>query len=147
MQHNAYRSLVATRRPRAPLLRNMLLAFLVGGLLSVIGQLVQNFFVGLGLPTSAATAPTAVVMVGLAAAATALGVYDRLVEWAGMGAILPITGFANAMVAPAMEFRREGLVLGTGARLFQIAGPVLTFGLMAAFAVGLVHWLLGVFVP
>jgi stage V sporulation protein AC len=138
-----YRLLVKRANPRAPVARNVLLAFAVGGGIGVIGQLVQNFFVGLGMSTTAAAAPTAVVMVGLAAVFTALGWYDQLVTWAGMGAVLPITGFANAMVAPAMEFRREGLVLGTGARIFQVAGPVLTFGLVAAFLVGLGHLVAG----
>jgi len=138
-----YLARVRSVRPRANLGRNVLLSFLMGGAIALAGQLVHMGFARLGLAGEAADAPTAVVLVGLAALLTALGVYDRLVEWGGMGAVLPITGFANAMVAPAMEFRREGLVLGMGARMFQVAGPVLAFGLMTAFLVGLGHLALG----
>jgi stage V sporulation protein AC len=133
-----YWTLAKSAEPKAPWLRNGLLAFLVGGTICTIGQAVQSGFVAMGMTKEAAVAPTAVVLVGAAAVLTALGVYDRIVAWAGMGGALPITGFANAMVSPAMEFRREGLVLGTGARIFQVAGPVLTFGLMTAFVAGLV---------
>lgn len=99
-------------------------------------------FMQQGMSAKEATSPTTVVMIGLGALLTGLGWYDRIVKRGGMGGSLPITGFANAMVAPAMEYRTEGLVLGVGAKLFTVAGPVLTYGLAAAFVVGLIRYLL-----
>jgi stage V sporulation protein AC len=90
-----------------------------------------------------AAPPTTVVMIGIGALLTGLGWYDRVVRWGGMGGSLPVTGFANSMVAPAMEFRREGFVLGVGAKLFTVAGPVLAYGLLAAFVMGVFRLITG----
>lgn len=138
MDAQTYVRRARTVEPPLPYVRNAALAFLGGGAICTIGQAVMNFFVSYGFKPPDATAPTAVVMVFLAAAATALGFYDNLAEWLGMGAGLPITGFANAIVAPAMEFRPEGLILGTAARMFQIAGPVIAFGMATSFVAGVV---------
>ncbi len=138
-----YLALAAKHRPPTPVWMNAVRAFGVGGTVCVIGQLVTDFFVAHGQPASKAASPTAVVMVGLGALFTGLGLYDRLVRSGGMGGSLPISGFANAMVAPAMEYRREGLVLGVGAKLFTVAGPVLAYGLGSAFVVGLVRLVVG----
>lgn len=127
--------------PPRPIWRNLIWAFLVGGIICEAGQLVQWFFVNQGMSTEAATPPTVVVMIGLGALLTGLGIYDRIVKRGGMGGTLPITGFANAMVAPAMEFKTEGLVMGIGARLFSVAGPVLVYGMSAAFVVGALRYL------
>ncbi|MCL5115668.1 MAG: SpoVA/SpoVAEb family sporulation membrane protein, partial [Firmicutes bacterium] len=125
-----------------PIARNLMLAFLVGGLICVVGQVVQWFFMQQGMSSKAASSPTSVVMIGIGALLTGLGWYDRVVKWGGMGGSLPITGFANAMVAPAMEFKTEGLIMGIGARLFTIAGPVLVYGMAAAFVVSAIRYLL-----
>lgn len=138
MKDAQYLKRASALTPPVPLLRNALLAFVVGGAICTIGQIVWEGFVAYGFPDADAFGPTAIVMVFLSALLTALGLYDRIAQRAGMGASLPITGFANAMVAPAMEFRTEGLVLGTGARMFQLAGPVLVYGLVTAFAAGVV---------
>lgn len=138
MEDKEYQQLVKSIEPPIPYLKNATLAFLVGGAVCTLGQWVLNSFVAMGFGPEDAAAPTSVVMVFLAASLTALGLYDRIATWAGMGTALPITGFANSVVAPAMEFRREGLVLGTGARMFQLAGPVIAFGMATAFLVGLV---------
>ncbi len=140
----AYQELARRHRPRVPAAANVTRAFVVGGILSVLGQLVMMFFEHHGYQASEAASPTAVVMIGLGALLTGLGWYDRIVRWGGMGGSLPISGFANAIVAPAMEYKREGAVLGVGAKMFTVAGPVLAYGMAAAFAVGLVRWLLGV---
>lgn len=137
-----YQDMASQMRPRKPLLKNALWAFFVGGLISEVGQAVQWFFMQHGLSAKEATPPMTVVMIGLGALLTGLGWYDRVVKHGGMGGSLPITGFANAMVAPAMEFRTEGLVLGVGAKLFTVAGPVLAYGLAAAFVVGLLRLLI-----
>jgi stage V sporulation protein AC len=128
--------------PKRPIAKNALWAFVVGGLISLAGQGVLWFFMRHGMTAKEASAPTSVVMIGLGALLTGLGWYDRLVKRGGMGASLPITGFANAMVAPAMEYKAEGLVMGIGARLFTIAGPVLVYGMTAAFVVGAARYLL-----
>lgn len=137
MDAKRYQSLARTAEPPAPSVRNAVLAFVAGGIICVLAQVVMNAFVSYGFPPEDATAPTAVVMVFFAAVFTAFGLYDRLVKWVGMGASLPITGFANAIVAPAMEFRSEGLVFGTAARMFQVAGPVIAFGMATSFLAGL----------
>lgn len=124
------------------MLRNVILAFLVGGAISVVGEAVRQFFLARGLGPDAAAGPTAAVMIFLGALLTGLGVYDEIGKVGGMGAFLPITGFANGIVAPAMDFKREGWVLGMGARMFVIAGPVVVFGLLTSFAVGLIHYIL-----
>ncbi len=107
-----------------------------------MGQVIESGFMSTGMTAKMAASPTAVVLIGLGALFTGLGWYDRLVKLGGMGGSLPITGFANAMVAPAMEFKTEGLVMGIGAHLFSVAGPVLVWGMSAAFVVGALRYLL-----
>ena len=142
MDAKRYQYVVKQKLPAKATLRNAAMAFVVGGLICLVGQVVMDFFVGRGFSEPAASAPTAIVMVALSTILTGFGVYDRIGQWGGMGAALPITGFANSVVAPAMEYRREGMVLGIGTRMFQVAGPVLVFGFGAAFVVGLLHVLL-----
>lgn len=128
-------------KPKPPILKNALWAFVVGGLICTLGQVIQNYFVGLGLSPKEAGGPTSAVLIFLSALFTGLGVYDELGRRAGAGSIVPITGFANSIVAPAMEFKREGYVFGVGAKMFVIAGPVIVYGLVTAFFVGLIYWL------
>ena len=116
--------------------------YIVGGLICTLGQGVLNYFVSQGMSPKEAGGPTAAVMILLGALLTGLGIYDRLGKFAGAGSFGPITGFANSIVAPALEYKREGYVLGVGARMFQIAGPVLVYGMSTAWLVGLVHWLI-----
>lgn len=131
-------------KPKPPLLKNVVWAFIVGGLICTLGQVVQNYFLSIGVAKKEAAGPTSAVMVFLGAFFTGLGVYDELGRRAGAGSIVPITGFANSIVAPAMEFKREGFVFGIGARMFVIAGPVIVYGLVTAVTVGFVYWLLRV---
>jgi stage V sporulation protein AC len=142
--NRAYRAVAQRHQPPRPVAANALRAFWLGGILCLIGEGVTRFFMAHGWSADKAASPTAVVMIGLGALATGLGWYDRLVQWGGMGGSLPITGFANSIVAPAMEFRREGLVLGVGAKLFTVAGPVLAYGMAAAFVMGVVRLVTGV---
>lgn len=135
-----YQQLAKKSRPKKPVVKNLLGAFFVGGLICTVGQGVQSIFVSYGMSETTAAGPTTVVMIGIGALLTGLGWYDRIVKIAGMGGSLPITGFANAMVAPAMEFKEEGLIMGVGARLFTVAGPVLAWGLGAAFIIGLIRY-------
>ena len=137
-----YAQLVTKTNPRPPLLKNLLWAFVVGGLICVLGQLITNYFLGLGMSKKEAGVPTTVILVFLGSFFTGLGWYDELGKHAGAGSVVPITGFANSIVAPAMEFKREGYVFGIGARMFVIAGPVLVYGMVTSFIVGFIYWLL-----
>lgn len=128
--------------PKPPILKNVLWAFVVGGLICTFGQFIMNYFIELGLAKKDATGATGAVLIFLSAFFTGLGIYDELGKRAGAGSIVPITGFANSIVAPAMEFKREGYVFGIGAKMFVIAGPVLVYGMLTAFIIGLLHWLL-----
>lgn len=145
-KQQAYRDLVKAMEPKPSLLRNMLLAFLVGGTICLIGQFVFDFFKGVEQTEAEASAITLAAMIFLGAVATGLGVYDELGELGGAGAAVPITGFSNSIVSAAMEFKREGLILGMGCKMFIIAGPVLVYGILSGFLVGLVKGtLLGYF--
>ncbi len=137
-----YETLVQQVKPKPKVLRNSVLAFLMGGAICALGQICIGFFKTQGLPTQDAALATSMVLVFLAALLTGLGIYNEMAKYAGAGMIVPITGFANSMVAPAMEFRSEGMVFGVGARLFMIAGPVLVFGIVAAWLAGLITYLL-----
>jgi stage V sporulation protein AC len=141
------RELIRRHTPARPVLGNALWAFLVGGSISAVGQIVLSFFEDRGLPRAEAGSAAAASMIFLGSLLTGLGIYDRLGRRGGMGAFLPITGFANAVTAPAMEFKREGFVLGVGARLFTVAGPVIVYALASSLLVGIVLWMLGLAEP
>ncbi len=140
MEPKEYRQRVKRLEPPRPIARNALWAFVVGGIICLIGQVVQSVLMAAGYNQETVKAPTSIIMVLLGALATAFGIYDRIAKFGGMGANLPITGFSNAVVAPAMEFKQEGPIMGTGARIFQIAGPVIAYGVLTAFVVGLLRF-------
>ncbi len=138
-----YQKRVQEEGPKPPLLLNFLRAFLVGGTISLIGQGVYDLFSLIETTPGETAATTLAGMIFLGAVATALGFYDDLGEFGGMGAAVPITGFSNSVVSAAMEFRREGFLLGIGGKIFSVAGPVLVFGILSGFVVGLVKALAG----
>ncbi|MDR1156892.1 MAG: stage V sporulation protein AC [Oscillospiraceae bacterium] len=138
ISNEEYARLVDRRSPRSPLLKNMICAFVAGGLICVGGQGLFSLYGTLGLPEEETGAAVSVTLVFLGALLTGFGVYDKLSHLAGAGTLVPITGFANAVASPAMEFRSEGFVLGTGARLFTVAGPVIVFGVVASVCYGIV---------
>ncbi|MDR3593035.1 MAG: stage V sporulation protein AC [Negativicutes bacterium] len=137
-----YQQKVDKIKPKPPLAKNLFWAFVVGGLICVVGQAIQDWFVAAGMTKKEAAGPTSAVMIFFGAFFTGLGVYDELGRKAGAGSIVPITGFANSIVAPAMEFKREGYVFGIGAKMFVIAGPVIVYGTVTAVIVGFIYWLL-----
>lgn len=140
----SYQKLVQRYKPRPPIGRNMLMAFVVGGGLCLLGQIFFNIFLGMALTPREAAAPTLAVMIFLGALATGFGIYDELAEIGGVGAAIPISGFSNTVTAAAMEFKREGFILGMGAKMFVIAGPVLVYGIITGFTVALIRvFLLG----
>lgn len=138
-----YAYLVKKESPKSPLLRDCLWAFFVGGIICTIGQVFSNFYKLRGLDTEQTATATAITMVFLGALLTGLHIYDKIAKRAGAGTIVPITGFANSIVSPAMEFKSEGLILGMAAKLFVIAGPVLVYGISASVIYGLILYLFG----
>ncbi|MBO8158687.1 stage V sporulation protein AC [Thermosyntropha sp.] len=132
-----YEDLANRCKPKPPVVKNSIWAFVVGGLICTLGQVIQNYFMGIGMSRQDASSATSIVMIFLAALATGVGIYDELGKRAGAGSIVPITGFANAIVASAMEFKREGYIFGVGARIFSVAGPTLVFGFAVALFIGL----------
>ncbi len=140
----AYRAFVKERQPKSKVASQCVKAFTVGGLICLLGQVIHDLYaMALHLDESAAGTWTSITLVALAALLTGLGLYDRIGAFAGAGSVVPITGFANSIAAPAMEFKTEGLILGTGAKLFTIAGPVLVYGVGASVICGLAYWLIG----
>ena len=140
-----YNEYIARISPRSHELRSIFRSFWVGGVICFLGQCLLMTGTGpLMLSREDAAAFTSIVLVFLASLLTGIGVYDRIGKYAGGGSIVPITGFANSIVASAMEYRREGLVMGVGARLFQIAGPVLVYGIGSSVIVGVIAWLVEV---
>ena len=143
MTPKEYDALVRQLSPKSPIWKDTALAFLVGGGICVIGQLILNGWGALGLAKNDAATATSVTLVFLSVLATALGLYHRLARYAGAGTLVPITGFANAVASPAIDFRAEGLITGTAVKMFTVAGPVIVFGTAASAVYGLVLWLLG----
>lgn len=137
-----YAALLARKSPPSPLLRDCVMAFLFGGGICTVGEGVRMFWLSRGMDTEDTAAATAITMVFFGALLTCLHLYDKLAKHAGAGTIVPITGFANAIVSPAIEYKSEGLVLGLGAKLFVIAGPVLVYGITASVIYGLVLFFL-----
>ena len=138
-----YQHMLQKESPNSPLGRDMIWAGVVGGLICVIGEAVSTFYQNRGLDTESTAAATAITMVFLGALLTGLHLYDKLAKHAGAGTIVPITGFANAIVSPAMEFKSEGLILGMAAKLFTIAGPVLVYCISASAIYGLILYFIG----
>ncbi|KKM08891.1 hypothetical protein SY88_22470 [Clostridiales bacterium PH28_bin88] len=137
-QQQAYQQLANRFKPKPTYVKNLVGAFVVGGLISLIAQLILNLFKMGGLVQKDASTATVMIMVFLGAFLTGLGIYDNIGRFAGAGSIIPITGFANSIVAPALEFKREGFIFGVGARMFTIAGPVLVYGFVISVIIGLI---------
>ena len=142
MTEKQYGKLVQELSPPSPIGKDCLWAFLVGGLICTLGQFFINWYTSLGLEKQDASTAASMTLVALSALATGLSLYDNLAKHAGAGTLVPITGFANAIAAPAVEFKTEGFILGVGAKMFTIAGPVIVYGVSASVVYGLVYWIL-----
>ncbi|MCI9671122.1 MAG: stage V sporulation protein AC [Lawsonibacter sp.] len=138
MTNQDYGKLVNERSKPSPMGKNIVWAFLVGGAICTAGQGLLNFYQSYGLDKEQAGTAVSVTLILAAALLTGLGLFDKLAKRAGAGTLVPITGFANAMVSPALEFKSEGLITGTAAKLFTVAGPVLVFGISASVIYGLI---------
>ena len=143
MTNDEYKKYSERHAPRSPVGPHMLWAFVVGGLICCFGQFLLNLYGAAGLDKEAAATATSVSLVFLGALLTGLGVYDDMAKFAGAGTLVPITGFANSVVAPALEFKTEGFVLGTAAKMFIISGPVIVYGISASVVYGLLYVLFG----
>ncbi len=135
-----YSEMVKEASPNSHLLADCVKAFVSGGIICVIGQVINNTFASMGLPKDEQGTYTSIALIFLGVALTALGVYDKLGKFCGAGTVVPITGFANSVAAPAIEFKKEGLVLGVGAKMFLVAGPVIVYGLVTSILVGLGYY-------
>ncbi|MBM7623579.1 stage V sporulation protein AC [Sporohalobacter salinus] len=133
-----YKKLVKKAHPSQSKFKNFISAYIIGGLICVLGELIIKLLTAQGLPLNEAGALMSVSMIFIGGLLTGLGVYDSIAQYAGAGTIVPITGFANAIVAPAMEYKQDGYVLGLGAKMYNIAGPVLTYAMLSGFAIGLI---------
>ena len=142
MTPQEYQQYVKQKAPKSPLLKDTVLAFVVGGAICVVGQLILNGWTAAGLEEKTAGTATSCTLVFLSALLTGLNLYNKLARFGGAGTLVPITGFANAVVSPALEFKAEGMILGTGSKLFIIAGPVIAYGLAASWVYGFIFWLL-----
>lgn len=138
MTNEEYDKLVKQRSKPSPMLKNMVWAFLVGGGICTFGQVLSDFYRGWGLDKEQAGTAVSITLILITAVLTGLGIFDNIAKYAGAGTLVPITGFANAVVSPAVEFKTEGFVTGTAAKLFQVAGPVLTYGISASVIYGVI---------
>lgn len=143
MTNEQYNTYVKQISPASPLAMDMVKAFVSGGLICCVGQLILNLYLSFGLEQENAATASSITLVLLGAALTGLGIYDRMARFSGAGTLVPITGFANSVVAPALEFKTEGFVTGTAAKMFVIAGPVIVFGISASVVYGLILVLFG----
>ena len=140
MTEKEYQKLAEELAPKSPMGKDCLGAFLVGGIICVIGQFFINYYTKLGLDKTDASTAASMSLVVISAVLTGLSLYDNIAKFAGAGTLVPITGFANAIAAPAVEFKTEGFILGVGAKMFTIAGPVIVYGLSAGVVYGLIYW-------
>ncbi len=143
MKKSTYKALSDAHAPRSPMAKNCLWAYLTGGIICTLGQLLKDLYTMAGLPEESAATLTSVSLIFLAVVLTAVGVFDNIAKHAGAGTLVPITGFANAVVSPAIDSRAEGLVLGVGAKIFTVAGPVLLYGTLAGCVYGVIYWIAG----
>ena len=141
MTEKQYDALVKELTPRSPVLKDCIWAFCMGGAICVLGQALINWYASLGLDKQDASGAASMTIVAIAAVLTGLGIFDNIAKHAGAGTLVPITGFANAIAAPAVEFQTEGRILGTAAKMFTIAGPVIVYGLSASVVYGLISWI------
>jgi len=136
-----YSKYVEKKSPNSPIGKNITWAFIVGGIICMIGQFINNFFLDRGLPKDTVSAITSILLILTSIILTSLGWYDLIGKRAGAGSVVPITGFANSIASPAIEFKTEGLIMGLGAKMFTVAGPVLVYGISASIIVGFLYFI------
>ena len=146
LNNKQYSQMVKKQSPPSPKLKDCTAAFLVGGIICVIGQLLSELYLKtVGLDEERAKIAVTISLIFLSALLTALKLFSKIAKFAGAGTLVPITGFANAVVSPAIEFKAEGFVLGLGANMFKIAGPVIVYGTVASVVYGIIYWITTLF--
>ena len=145
MTEKEYQALAEEMAPKSPMGKDCFNAFWIGGLICTVGQVFLNFYKNLGLDQDAAGTAMSMTLVAISALLTGLSLYDNIAKFAGAGTLVPITGFANSIAAPAVEFKTEGFILGVGAKMFTIAGPVIVYGVSASVVYGLIYWITTLF--
>ena len=145
MTEKEYGKLIKDMAPRSPIWKDCCNAFWIGGLICCIGQLLMNGYMALELSKTDAGTATSMTLVALSALLTGVSLYDDIAKHAGAGTLVPITGFANSIAAPAVEFKTEGFILGVGAKMFTIAGPVIVYGVSASVIYGFIYWITTLF--
>ena len=140
LSSDEYKKMGEKAVPKTKCARNLTGAFLIGGTICAFGQFLLNLYLKMGLSTPEASTWCSITLVGISAVLTGIGVYDKIAKFGGGGTLVPITGFANAVVSPAMEFKSEGFVLGLGVKIFTIAGPVIVYGVLSSVAYGIISW-------
>lgn len=137
-----FKKISSQTQPKPNMLKNCINAFVIGGLICDVGQFFNNFFLNIGIPKDDLGTYVSIVMVFIGALLTGIGVYDKIANHAGAGTVVPITGFANSIVSPAMEFKKEGYIFGVAAKMFIIAGPVLVYGISSSVVVGIIYFIM-----
>ena len=145
MTEKQYARLVADAAPKSPIFKDCFNAFWIGGTICTIGQALINWYTALGLDKEQSGTAASMTLVAMSALLTGLSLYDNIAKHAGAGTLVPITGFANAIAAPAIEFKTEGFILGVGAKMFTIAGPVIVYGVSASVVYGIIYWITTLF--
>ena len=145
MTSKEYEQLSTSLAPKSPILKDCFHAFWIGGLICVLGQIAINIYISFGMEKQDASTAASMSLVVLSALLTGLSLYDDIAKHAGAGTLVPITGFANAISAPAIEFKTEGFILGVGAKMFTIAGPVIVYGVSASVVYGFIYWITTLF--
>lgn len=140
-----YQAYVEQKTPKNNVYMNMVKAFLLGGAICVIGQVILTLCKGQGLTDEIAGSWTSLILVLISVLLTGFNIYPRLAQWGGAGALVPITGFANSVAAPAIEYQKEGQVFGIGAKIFTIAGPVILYGIFTSWVLGVIYWITTMF--
>lgn len=140
MTKQEYQEYVKKQTPNSPIVKNCICAFIVGGFICVIGQGISDFYKMFELPEDTVATATSITLIFLSALLTGLDVYGKIAKFAGAGTLVPITGFANAVVSPALEAKTEGYILGVGAKVFTIAGPVILYGTFSSFIAGIIYY-------
>ena len=140
-----YKAYVEKKTPKNNVYFNMIKAFITGGLICVVGQVILNFCKGQGLSKDIAGSWASLILVLLSVILTGFNIYPRIAQWGGAGALVPITGFANSVAAPAIEYQKEGQVFGIGCKIFTIAGPVILYGIFTSWVLGVIYWITTMF--
>ena len=139
-----YNDYVDKKSPNSPILKNCFNAFWVGGLICTIGQIIMNICKERGFDQTTSGTIVSIILIAISAFLTGLNIFNKIGKFAGAGSLVPITGFANSIVSPAMEYKSEGYVMGVGGKMFTVAGPVLVFGISTSIAVGLIYLILNI---